>query len=360
MESMIKSYNDATHKLHYHNISRDLSVLKKALNNYDDKIESDMYGNGKIINDFESKMADLLGKESAVFFPSGTMAQQIAVRIWCDLKGVKTVAYHAKSHLEIHEQDGIKKLHNINTILLGEKDRLFTLSDLKTIKEKPGVVLLELPQREIGGQLPEFDEIVEISKYCKFNNIAIHLDGARLLECLPYYHKTAKEICRLFDSVYISFYKGLGGIAGAILAGNISLCEESKIWKRRHGGDLISLYPYVLSADYYYELRKERMESYYKTAVHLAIELNNIKHFRTIPKTPVTNMFHIHINLPMELVEQLLITIYNKTSVALKPGLIITNEGCMMELATGDALNEISEAKLKEFLKSLSTEFAKI
>ncbi len=86
------------------------------------------------------------------------------------------------------------------------------------------------------------------------------LDGARLFESLPFYQKSAADICVLFDSVYVSFYKGIGGIAGAILAGDRDFIEEAIVWKRRHGGDLISLYPYIPSADYYFNQRIDRME----------------------------------------------------------------------------------------------------
>lgn len=63
---------------------RDIQVLTEAMDSVDDQLESDMYGSGKIIEDFQEKMAKYLGKESSVFFPSGTMAQQIALRIWCE------------------------------------------------------------------------------------------------------------------------------------------------------------------------------------------------------------------------------------------------------------------------------------
>ncbi|KAF4324589.1 hypothetical protein G195_002060 [Phytophthora kernoviae 00238/432] len=112
-------------------------------------------------------MADVLGKEAAVFFPSGTMAQQIALRIWCDRKGIKRVAYHPLSHLEIHEEDGLKELHQIESILLADEDRLIRLEDVEGIDEEISCLLLELPQREIGGQLPAYEELEAISSYCR-------------------------------------------------------------------------------------------------------------------------------------------------------------------------------------------------
>lgn len=81
-------------------------------------------------------MAQYLGKASAVFFPSGTMAQQIALRIWCDQKELYKVAYHPLSHLEIHEEDGLKKLHGIEPILLADKDQVITLEDVEDMGKR--------------------------------------------------------------------------------------------------------------------------------------------------------------------------------------------------------------------------------
>ncbi|MDP4164907.1 MAG: beta-eliminating lyase-related protein, partial [Bacillota bacterium] len=262
---LLEAFKRAEYPLVGHG-ARDVHVLKEALKGIDGQQESDTYGRGKVIEDFQDKMAAYLGKESAVFFPSGTMAQQIALRIWCDEKGLKRVAYHPLCHLEIHEEDGLKELHQIEPILLADKNRLITLEDVAGIDTDISCILLELPQREIGGQLPDYETLVSISHYCREKGIKLHLDGARLFEVTPFYKKTAAEICELFDSVYVSFYKGIGGVAGAILAGDRFFTEKSKVWKRRHGGDLISLYPYIVSSDFYFDQRIHKMEQYYEEA----------------------------------------------------------------------------------------------
>jgi threonine aldolase len=302
--------------------TRDIGVLKAAL---------------KDIDDFQHKMAHVLGKESAVFFPSGTMAQQIALRIWCDQKGLKKVAYHPLSHLEIHEEDGLKELHHIETVLLADNNRVIDLEDVINMKENVACLLLELPQREIGGQLPDYKTLESISAHCREKGIKLHLDGARLFETLPFYNKSASEICQLFDSVYVSFYKGIGGVAGAILAGDPSFTEESKIWKRRHGGDLISLYPYILSADYYFNQRSNQMGQYYEGALELAGLFNPCHGVATRPLEPVSNMFHVHFDAPKERVEPILIEIYEATGVGLTGNLRKTSDtACYFEISIGD------------------------
>ncbi|MBP1965260.1 threonine aldolase family protein [Paenibacillus aceris] len=328
---------------------RNIQVLIEALQEVDGNLESDIYGTGKLIEDFQAEMAAYLGKESAVFFPSGTMAQQIALRIWCDKKGVKKVAYHPLSHLEIHEEDGLKELHHIEPILLGEKDRLIRLEDVLQMKEEIACLLLELPQREIGGQLPDYAELAEISAFCRSHGIKLHLDGARLYEVLPYYQKSAREICDLFDSVYISFYKGIGGIAGAILAGDETFTKESKVWKRRHGGDLISLYPYIISASYYFKQRLHKMEQYYEEAKELAAMYNQVPGVETKPLVPETNMFHVHIDRPKEKLESLLIKLYETTGVGLTHYVKEVHESsCCYEVSIGDRYANVPKDELRK------------
>ncbi|KAI7266221.1 hypothetical protein KC345_g8232 [Hortaea werneckii] len=352
-EKLLETFNGTAVKLAGHG-RRDVAVLTEALAGVEDSLASDMYGAGKVIEDFQTEMAEVLGKESAVFFPSGTMAQQIALRIWCDRKGSRQVAYHPLCHLEIHEQDGLKELHHLEPLLLADTDRLITLDDVKNMGPDVACLLLELPQREIGGQLPEYAELEAISAYCHEQGIILHLDGARLFEVLPYYGKTAAEVCGLFDSVYISFYKGIGGIAGAILAGSREFTEESKIWKRRHGGDLISLYPYILTAKYYYRQRIGRMGGYYEQAKELAALFNSCHKVSTLPEVPVSNMFHVHFALSKDQLTPVLIQVHEETGIGLTARLKETGEAsCYYELNIGDLYSGVSKPALEEAFRLL-------
>ncbi|WP_214816401.1 low specificity L-threonine aldolase [Exiguobacterium sp. s59] len=349
MERLADTYRQTDVQLSGHG-KREVGVLKRAFEQVREDEPSDQYGQGKTIRQFEEKMVHILGKESAVFFPSGTMAQQIALRIWCDETGKKTVAYHPLCHLEIHEQDGLKELHHIEPILVGDENRLMTLEEIQALSDI-ACLLLELPQREIGGELPTFEELVAISEHCRDKGIHLHLDGARLFESLPYYEKEASEICALFDSVYVSFYKGIGGIAGAILAGPKAFCETSKVWKRRYGGDLISLYPYILSSDYYYELRKEKMTEYRDEAVRLAARFNELDGVWTTPHIPVTNMFHLHFRGAKEEVGEQIAGIQEKTGIGIT-GYLVEKEGyCSTEISIGDTFERMTQEQLDRLFR---------
>lgn len=345
------AFKQSTYQLANHG-TRNAGVLKRAFEDVAHDVEGDLYGSGQVIEDFQEKMAAFLGKETAVFFPSGTMAQQIALRIWCDDKGLKRVAYHPLSHLEIHEEDGLKELHGIESVYLTDPDHVVELKDVAELDEEVAAVLLELPQREIGGQLPSFETLEQISRYCRDNQIKLHLDGARLLEVTPYYEKSAAEICALFDSVYLSLYKGIGGIAGAILAGDEAFTKQSKVWKRRHGGDLISLYPYIISADYYFDERSGKMGQYFEAAKRVAAFFNSCQGIVTLPEVPVSNMFHVHCAHPKEEIEPVIVELEQETGIGITSYLKEIDSGsCYFEMSMGDRYAEIPANLVQQMFK---------
>ena len=255
--------------------------------------EGDVYGTGDLINGFEQQVAELLGKPSALFMPSGTMAQLVAMRIWCAEKTIDTIAFHPSCHLQIHEQNSYKALHGLEAILIGDKDRVITLDDLTSINPNVAALIIELPAREIGGQLPTWDELTAISQWAKENNIALHLDGARLWSCESYYKKSYSEITALFDSVYVSFYKDLDGIAGSILLGATAFIDEARTWNRRAGGNLYSQFPYVLAAKEGLDTHVNKMKAYVEKASSIAGYFNQENEFETIPAAPPSNLFHV-------------------------------------------------------------------
>jgi len=328
---------------------RTASVLQQAFEGVDGAMAADMYGVGPAINDFEAEMAQLLGKPAAVFFPSGTMAQQIALRIWCDELGSKRIAYHPLCHLEIHEEGSARWLHHLEPVLLGDADRLFRLDDLAAVDDPVACLLIELPQREIGGQLPSWDELAELAGYARDRGMKVHLDGARLFEVLPCYGKSAAEVCALFDSVYVSFYKGLGSIAGAVLAGPADFAAQAKVWKRRHGGDLISLYPYVVPAKYYLDKRAGRMASYWAHAIKIAAKFNEIPGVRTVPEVPVCNMFHAWFDASVSDIEAAMARVVEQCGVCLVANIReVDDTHCRAELTFGDSFDTIPSDVLDE------------
>jgi len=269
-----------------------LGSLADAL---DERERADRYGEGERLERLERRTAELLGKEAAVFMPSGTMAQQIAMRIWCERGGRATIAFHPTCHLELHEEKGYERLHGLHATLVGDPNRLLTLTDLEALCEPVAALLLELPQREIGGLLPEWDDLVTQAAWAREHDVALHLDGARLWEAQPYYDRPHAELAGLFDSVYVSFYKGLGGMAGAVLAGDAELVAEARVWQRRHGGTLVTMFPYVVAAETALDERLERMPVYLEHARAIAAALATVDGVEVVPDPPQTPLFHVHL-----------------------------------------------------------------
>src|SRR5205823_14204563 len=116
--------------------------------------DSDRYGEGPAAGRLEARVAELLGKETAVWLPSGTMAQQIALRIHAERNGSRTVAFHPHCHLDVHEERGYEVLHGLHARLLGDRNRLIEPKDVEELHEPVAAVLIELPQRDLGGRLP--------------------------------------------------------------------------------------------------------------------------------------------------------------------------------------------------------------
>src|SRR6185369_14463076 len=279
---------------HHHRLSPKAALTALAAGT-DASLAADGYGAGELIASFETRIAEMLGKEAAVFMPSGTMAQPIALRLWAERRGRREVALHPTSHLELHEHRGYEILHGLQGVPVGSPHRLLTVEELQKISRGLGALLLELPQREIGGQLPTWEELRAIAAWAQEESVYLHLDGARLWECQPYYDKSYAEICALFDSVYVSFYKTLGGIAGAVLAGPADFIAEARIWQRRQGGNLVQLYPYVLSAQQGLDLRLPRIPAYCAKAREVAAALAALPRVAVVPNPPPVNMMHLHL-----------------------------------------------------------------
>ncbi|WP_372366091.1 low specificity L-threonine aldolase [Candidatus Uabimicrobium sp. HlEnr_7] len=348
--------NNCTRFLTGHPRQRPQEILSEIAANMSEEITADVYGTGDVIRNFEISIADLLGKKAAVFMPSGTMAQQIALRIWAQRKKLNNIAFHPKSHLELHEHKGYEYLHNLHSVYVGEAHRVFAFDDLRTLNVPIAALLIELPQREIGGVLPSWQELQNICSWAKNKNIALHLDGARLWECKPFYEKSYREICSLFDSIYVSFYKGIGGIAGAILAGDSNIIAEAKIWKRRHGGDLVHLYPYILSAEQCFKQRLPKMESYYHKANDIARVLREIPNIKVTPEEPMTNMMHVYLHgdkstleeRALQLAKQSKIWLFNRLVPTVLPGYH------KFELSVGDATLQIDNNEIYDLFTRLT------
>jgi threonine aldolase len=210
--------------------------------------EWDLYGDSGPVGRLETELIGLFEVEAAAFFPSGVMAQQAALRVHADRAGVRRVALPDLSHLLLHEEDGPRLLHGLEISLLTRGFETPTARHLEAVPGRLGAVLAELPLREAGCLLPSWDDLAGLSQAACDRGVALHFDGARIWESQPWFGRGLPEIAALADSLYVSFYKGLGGLAGAALLGPADFIAEARLWRRRQGGTVYHLTAEAVSA----------------------------------------------------------------------------------------------------------------
>jgi len=278
----------------------------------------DRYGEGGPVAALESQVAALLGKPAAVMFPSGTMAQQSTLRVWSDRQGSRRIAIPEASHLLHHEQDGPRLLNDFQWAPLTTGSVVPTAEHLAAIQGALGAALLELPLRDGGYVLPSWEELEAFSLACSDRDVPLHLDGARLWESAPHLGHTPAEIAALADTVYVSFYKGLRGLAGAAVVGAEDVISEVRLWRSRHGGTLPTMLPYAVSA--LRGLREElpRMAEYHQRALQMA-ELLAAKGFRTFPAQPHCNAFRLFVEAPGDVMSERVVTVMESERLAVTP-----------------------------------------
>jgi threonine aldolase len=263
-------------------------------------VEHDEYGEGALVEGFEAKVAALLGKPAAVFMPSGIMAQLAAVRVWTERARLPRFGMHPTAHLAHHEQEAHVALLQTHGVPVGNRLRPLLAADLEAVRQPLACLIVELPIREAGGQLPSWDELEALKALARERGIPLHMDGARLWESAAFYGRSHAEIAAGFESVYVSVYKGIGGPAGALLAGSADFVAEARLWRRRMGGTLYHLSPLVAAAAMRFDERLALMPALYRRALDLAEGLKPLPGLRVNPAVPHTNLMHLFFDAPFE------------------------------------------------------------
>ncbi len=298
---------------------------------------SDIYGDS-IVEELERRVAALLGKEDAAFFPTGTMAQQIAVRAWAGRTGNATVALHPLSHPEQHERDAFSVVSGVRTVHPTSEPRMPSAEEVREFDEPFGTLMLELPLREPGFLLPSWQELVEVVEAARERDAVVHFDGARLWECTPHFGRPLDEIAALADSVYVSFYKSLDGLGGAVLAGPRSFVAEAKTWRHRYGGQIFQQYPTVLSALIGLANELPRLPSYVAharvvaQALHEGFAKAGVPFARVHPEVPHTHQFQVWLPYEVDVLDEASVRMAEETGTVLfrrwfpggPPGLSVT------------------------------------
>jgi threonine aldolase len=315
----------------------------------------DRYGDGGVVGELEAEVAGLLGKPAAVFLPAGTMAQQAVLRVHADRRQRRTVVFHPMCHLDRHEEEGYQRLHQLIGRPAGALEQLMTLDDLTAIAESPAALLIELPQRDLGGQQPSWDDLAAQAQWARGRGAAVHMDGARLWESSAGYDRPPGEIAALFDTVYVSFYKGIGALPGCCVAGPEDVIDEVRVWRRRMGGTLFGLWPNSASALSCLHRRLPLMPGYLEHARAIAAALADVPGVRVVPDPPQVPMMHLLLHTTQDrytaaarrIAEQERVWVWPEVARTIDPGVQ------RAELSIGDATCALTVTRARDIIAAL-------
>ena len=311
-------------------------------------VAHDRYGDGPLVHDFEHKIATLLGLPAAVFMPTGVMAQLIALRIWTEARGLRRVGLHPTSHLLLHEDQAWSALFDLHAVPLGPKERPVLAEDLIGCGQPLACVITELPIRESGGRLPSWDELQALKVEARRRGVRLHMDGARLWESTAGFGKTAAEVAAGFDSVYVSFYKAIGALSGAMLLGDADFIAQARLWRRRLGGTQFHLSPLVASAAMPFDERLALQPALLQRARSLAAALAGLPGLRVDPPVPHVNLMNLWFDAPILAVQAARDTVAQESGVWLFGGFDAADVPgwCQLELQVGEALLPVPDETL--------------
>jgi threonine aldolase len=248
-------------------------------------LERDVYGERGAVAQLETEVAELLGKPAAVMFPSGVMAQQATLRAWCDRSGSRRVALPDMSHLVRYEQDGPRRVLGLELEWLTTGRETPTAEALAKVGGRLGAAMVELPLRDAGCLLPTWHELAELSEAARERGVPLHADGARIWESVPHWDRSLAEAADLFDSMYVSLYKGLGGSSGALVVCPEDLAGELRSWRARMGGTIFSMTAAAVGGLMGLREHLEKFGDYRAWAIELAAALQE-HGIRTFPEVP--------------------------------------------------------------------------
>jgi threonine aldolase len=233
----------------------------------------DSYSLGGIVEELETQCARLLGKERAIFMPTGTLANHMAVRALAG--GSSRVVVQEQSHFYQDEGDCAQTLSNLTLMPLAPGRATFTADDLQQLLDhtksarvvsRVSVIAVETPVRRMQGAHFDGGELAKIIAIARHEGIRLHLDGARLFLQAAYTGEDVAAYARPFDTVYVSLYKYFNAASGAVLAGPRDVIDGMFHGRRMFGGGLNTVWPFALVARHYFDGFGQR----YGTAVRIS------------------------------------------------------------------------------------------
>ena len=259
------------------------------------EVGDDVLGDDPTVNQLERYVAGLLGKEAAVYMPSGTMTNQIALR--AHTEPGDEVILESQAHIYYYEGGGPAALSGVMCRLVKGDCGVFTAMDLEQVLRPADVhfprtklVCLENTHNRGGGRIYPLSEIRAISKVCQQHGLKLHLDGARLWNACIAQNISEVDYVEAFDSVSVCFSKGLGAPVGSALAGSKVFIERARRFRKMLGGGMRQAGMMAAGALYGLKHHRAHLKEDHFNAQTLAQGLQSIAGIEIDPKTVETNI----------------------------------------------------------------------
>lgn len=223
-------------------VTRPTPAMLEAMMNA--KVGDDVYKEDPTVNLLEQKMADLFGKDQALFFPSGSMANQAAIKL--HTQPAEQLICDKWAHVYNYEGGGASFNSGVSCKLVDGERGMITAKQVEEAINPPdfyhspltSLVCLENTTNKGGGACYDFEEIQKIRAVCDEHKLGFHLDGARLMNALVAKNETAKQYGEVFDTISICLSKGLGAPAGTVLIGDERLMKNAIRVRKVLGGGM--------------------------------------------------------------------------------------------------------------------------
>lgn len=264
--------------------------------------ELDDYSNGGVVAKLEQSVAAALGKETAVWLSTGSLANHMAVRLLAGEK--RRVLLQRESHLFNDCGDCCQTLSGLTLIPVGEGKATFTVEELEREAQRAasgrvavpiGAMQIETPVRRRDGEAFDVAEMKRVIEWARGHNIGLHLDGARLYLASAYSGIPVREYAAPFDTVYVSMYKYFNAASGAILAGPKSLLENFYQPRRMFGNGLRQVWPFAAVALHYFQGFEERLAKAVATSEKVIAALASDSRYEVTRVPNGTNIFFLRV-----------------------------------------------------------------
>tara|TARA_B100001142_G_scaffold242431_1_gene241505 strand:+ start:1886 stop:2857 length:972 start_codon:yes stop_codon:yes gene_type:complete len=264
-------------------------------------VGDDVLGDDSTVNELQEYIARILGKEAALFVPSGTMSNAIAIK--SQTKPGDEIVTHKKSHIYLYEGGGYASLAGCSVSLVGGDKGIMSPGDVKSaIRKSEGsqshypncsLICVENTANMGGGSLYPIDVLDSICQIAHDNNCRAHLDGARLFNATVASNISPDRMVKNFDTISICLSKGLGSPVGSLLVGDSETIAEAHRWRKIFGGGMRQ--SGILAAAGLYALKNniDRLHEDHSRAFKLAKSVNSMNGFEVDISSVQSNMAYI-------------------------------------------------------------------